>query len=88
MRPKKQKKEVKKEEPSETHSHDDDASSGSGGEMKEINSNQPTAVTAKPTAFAHHEQIYEPSILFDAIIKINNTNYSGNMSLLWGKIKP
>jgi hypothetical protein len=46
---------VKKEEPSETHSHDDDASSGSGGEMKEINSNQPTTVTAKPTAFAHHE---------------------------------
>lgn len=38
MRPKKLKKEIKKEEPSETHSQDDDASSGSGADMKEISS--------------------------------------------------
>ena len=37
MRAKKLKKEVKKEEPSETHSRDDDdASSGSGTDMKDI----------------------------------------------------
>lgn len=37
MRPKKLKKEVKKEEPTETHSHDDDdASSGSGTDLKDI----------------------------------------------------
>jgi len=37
VRQKKQKKEVKKEEPSDTHSQDDGDSSGSGTEMKELN---------------------------------------------------
>lgn len=39
------KKEVKKEEPSETHSADNDGSSDSGAEMKEITS-QPAQTTA------------------------------------------
>ena len=43
MRPKRQRQEVKKaEQPSDTNSHDDDASSGSG-EMKEVSANAPAA---------------------------------------------
>ena len=88
MRPKKQKKEVKKqEEPSETHSHDDDASSGSGAEMKEFSNAPSTAASTAPKHIAHGEYIYDINQLYDTIIKMNNPNYAGNPSLFWGKIK-
>lgn len=90
MRPKKQKKEIKKqEEPSETHSHDDDAQSGSSAEMKEYNNaiSTTTASTSMPKHIAHGEYIYDINQLYDVITKMNNPNYAGNPSLLWGKIK-
>jgi len=87
MRQKKMKKEVKKEEPSETHSHDDDASSGSGAEPKEITTNITTTQTSKPSSYLHNEFIYDSSMIYDTMIKMNNPNYAGNQSLIWGKIK-
>jgi hypothetical protein len=90
VRPKKQKKEVptKKEEPSDTHSQDDDASSGSGNELKEINSaNKAAAVESKSTNLVHNESIFDIGQLYEQIMKLNNPNYAGNPNLSWGRIK-
>lgn len=52
MRAKKLKMEKKKEEvPSETHSQDDDASSGSGADLKELTATQKVAESAKTHNF-------------------------------------
>ena len=40
---------MKKEEPSETNSHDDDASSGSGADIKEISNLNPSTTTTQKT---------------------------------------
>jgi hypothetical protein len=85
MRPKKQKKEVKKEEPSETHSHDDDGSSGSGGDIKEISAAPSQATAPKPTM--NSESIYDAGMIYDVITKMTNPNFAGNPALQWGKIK-
>ena len=91
VRPKKQKKEVqKKEEPSDTHSQDDDASSGSGADIKEISntkSTMPMESTNKTHNHVHNECIYDSSMLFEQILKLNNPNFAGNPNLSWGKIK-
>ena len=88
MRAKKLKKEVKKEEvPSETHSQDDDASSGSGADLKELSAAPKVTETSKPHNFLHNECIYDCNHLFDNITKMTNPNYAGNQSLIWGKIK-
>lgn len=89
MRPKKQLKKVeKKEEQSETHERsDDDASSGSGTDMKDISFTQSTSVntaTQRPPAFLSNECIWESSTLLDQLTKITNGNYAGNPNLLWG----
>ena len=60
------KKEIKKEEPSETHSADDDASSGSGADMKEITSSQPsTTASSRPPTFMQNEYIYDQNMLLE-----------------------
>jgi hypothetical protein len=87
MRPKKQKKEVKREEPSETHSHDDDASSGSGGDLKEISAQPSQNAQPKPMNFMNNESIYDANMIYEIITKMTNSNFAGNPSLQWGKIK-
>ena len=91
MRPKKQIKVEKKkqEEPTESHDRsDDDASSGSGTDMKDISFSQSTSVaTAQRPNYLTNEHIWESSILLDQITKISNGNYAGDPALLWGKIK-
>ena len=88
MRAKKLKKEVKKEEvPSETHSQDDDASSGSGADLKELSAAPKVQDTAKTHNFLHNECIFDSNHLFEHITKLSNPNYAGNQSLIWGKIK-
>ena len=86
MRQKKLKKEVKKEEPTETQSQDDDASSGSGAEPKEITTSVTMTQSSKPN-YLHNEFIYDGNMLYDTMIKMSNPNYAGNQSLIWGKIK-
>lgn len=83
------KKEVKKEEPSETHSADNDGSSDSGAEMKEISSaSQPsTSASSKIPAYMQNEFIYDINMLYETILKLNNSNFAGNPNLQWGKIK-
>merc|ERR1712086_1084482 len=75
MRPKKLKKEIKKEEPSETHSHDDDASSGSGADLKELSSIPSKIEAPKPQNFLQNEFIYDHNALYSTIIKLSNQNY-------------
>jgi hypothetical protein len=88
MRAKKMKKEVKKEEvPSETHSQDDDASSGSGADLKELSAAPKVAETTKPHNFLHNECIYDCNHLYEHITKLSNPNYAANQSLIWGKMK-
>ena len=81
---------AKKEEPSDTHSQDDDNSSGSRDDntIKEINSNAAAGRTEKPTHnLVHNESIYDCNMLYEQILKLNNPNYAGNQSLAWGKVK-
>lgn len=86
VRAKKQKNEPKKpEEPSEDRSQDDDASSGSGADLKEMTSSVP-AQQNKPS-FMQNEPIYDINHLYEQILKLNNPNYAGNHNLSWGKIK-
>ena len=87
MRPKKHKKEIKKEEPSETHSHDDDASNSSGGDPKEMAAPS-TSASSKPSFMhGHGEPIYDNNMLYDHITKLSNPNFAGDNNLVWGKIK-
>lgn len=91
MRPKRQiKVEKKKEEPAETAERsDDDASSGSGTDTRDVSFTQPTVTTAMraPQFLPGQEYIYESSALLEQLGKISNGNYAGDPALLWGEIK-
>ena len=79
MRAKKLKKEVKKEEvPSETHSQDDDASSGSGADLKELSTKPTAQETSKPLNFLNNEYIFDMNHIYENITKLSNPNYAGN----------
>jgi hypothetical protein len=73
--------------PSDTHSQNDDGSSDSGADLKELSAPSKVTDTHKAHNFLPNECIYECNNLFDNICKLNNANYSGNPSLIWGKIK-
>lgn len=65
MRAKKLEKKVKQEEvPSETHSQDDDASSGSGADLKELAAPKATE-TSKPQNISMKESIFDQNHIFD-----------------------
>ena len=56
--------------------------------MKEVSANAPAAqAPSKPHPLFGNDPIYDQNLLFDQICKLNNDNYSGNQSLLWGKVK-
>ena len=78
----------KQEEPSETRSHHDSGS----GDSDDDNPREFERSQAPPTSNDQQKKlppdaIYDHNHLYEHIMKLQNSNFAGNTSLSWGKIK-